>query len=251
MDQEVHWDNISTSYDEEVFDVFKSDKKGILASYFAKHGNRNASAIDFGCGTGKAFEYLSPSFKTVLALDISGECINIAKGRGYKNVTYKRADLTSKKLSLPQAQFGLCCNVAILPDVDSNRAILRTVHRGLADEGHAIFVVPSFESMFFASWVLIDWYKREGVEPERVPRHELQYFSGKKTDIIQGVIHINGVPTKHYSSSEIQFLFDEAGFEITALEKLEYDWDTEFDSPPSWLAAPYPWDWMIECRPQG
>ncbi len=251
MDQEVHWDNISTSYDEEVFDVFKSDKKGILASYFAKHKNRNAHATDFGCGTGKAFEYLSPSFKSVLAVDISGECINVARERGYRNVTYKRADLTRKNLTLPEAQFGLCCNVAILPDVDSNRAILRTVRRGLANDANAIFVIPSLESIFFASWVLLDWYKREGVTPDQVPRHELKYYSGKKTDIIQGIININGVPTKHYSASEIQFLFEEAGLEITALEKLEYDWSTEFDAPPSWLGTPYPWDWMVECRPRG
>jgi hypothetical protein len=95
---------------------------------------------------------------------------------------------------------------------------------------------------------LVDWYKREGVKPERVPKHELNYFDVSKTDIVQGVVKINGVPTKHYSHPEIQVLFSEAGFTITAVEKLEYDWNTEFDSPPSWLKEPYPWDWMVECK---
>ncbi len=248
MDQQVHWDNISTSYDDEVFDVFKSDKNGILSSYFNKYADPDARATDFGCGTGKAFEYLSPAFRNVLALDISGECLNIARSRGFKNITYKRVDLTKPPDGLPRSQFGLCCNVAILPDLKSNRAILKTVHKGLAKGASAIFVIPSFESIFHASWILLDWYRREGVAPAEVPKDELNYFKGSKTDIIQGIMHINGVPTKHYSSSEIEFLFREAGFTVSAVEKLEYAWNTEFDSPPRWLGAPYPWDWMVACH---
>jgi SAM-dependent methyltransferase len=250
MNQEAHWNNIATSYDEEVFDVFKSDKKKILASYFRKHASPRLIATDFGCGTGKAFEYLSPAFKQILALDISGECLNIAKQQGYKNITYKRADLTRQNIDLPKSRFALCCNVAILPDVDKNRAIIKTVRRGLSPRGSAIFVIPSLESLFYSSWVLLDWYKKEGVKPDRVPKDELHYFNRDTTDIIQGIVNINGVPTKHYTSSEIHFLFDEARFKITALEKLEYDWSTEFSAPPSWLKGPYPWDWMVECTPR-
>ena len=48
MDQEVHWNNIAEKYDDEVFDVFKSDKNQILATYFAKHANQDHTATDFG-----------------------------------------------------------------------------------------------------------------------------------------------------------------------------------------------------------
>jgi SAM-dependent methyltransferase len=248
MNQQAHWNNIAGKYDDEVFDVFKSDKNNVLQSYFAKHSSKKKNATDFGCGTGKAFEYLSPGFNHVLALDISEECISIAKSRGFKNITYKQADLTKQNLRLPPADFALCCNVAILPTVETNRLILRTVCKGLAVNGSAIFVIPSMESMLFSSWRLVDWYKREGVEPRSVPKDELNYYDVHTTDIIQGIIKINGVPTKHYSQAEIQVLFEEAGLSITAIEKLEYDWNTEFDSPPKWLKAPYPWDWMVECK---
>lgn len=247
MDQQSHWNNIASKYDDEVFDVFKSDRNGILKRYFQKHANPRADATDFGCGIGKAFEYLSPAFGSVLALDISGECIDIAKTRGYTNVIYKRADLTRQNVVLRPAAFGLCCNVAILPDLASNRAILKTVHRGLAKKGSALFVVPSLESMLYSSWRLIDWYAKEGVKPHKVPKDELNYYDVHTTDIIQGIVKINGVPTKHYSEAELRVLFDEAGLSITAIEKLEYDWSTEFDSPPRWLKSPYPWDWMVEC----
>ena len=247
MDQQNHWNSIAGKYDDEVFDVFKSDRNQVLRYYFEKHANNEVTATDFGCGTGKAFEYLSPSFKHVLALDISEECISIAKTRGYGNITYKRADLTRQNLKLNPSSFGLCVNVAILPTVENNRSVIRTVYKGLSENSSALFVIPSIESMLFSSWRLVDWYKKEGVQPNEVPKHELNYYDVDTTDIIQGVIKINGVPTKHYSQPEIQVLFEEAGFKITAVEKLEYDWTTEFDSPPSWLKAPYPWDWMVEC----
>jgi 2-polyprenyl-3-methyl-5-hydroxy-6-metoxy-1,4-benzoquinol methylase len=247
MDQQVHWNNIAGKYDDEVFDVFKSDKNQVLTRYFRKHSDNKKTATDFGCGIGKAFEYLSPSFKSVLALDISEECISIAKTRGYQNITYKRADLTRSNVKLEPADFGLCCNVAILPEPERNKAILKTVARGLNKGGTALIVVPSMESILYSSWRLVEWYKKEGVEPHQVPSHELNYYDVNTTDIIQGVIKINGVPTKHYSNAELQVIFREAGLKITAIEKLEYGWETEFDSPPSWLKDPYPWDWMIEC----
>jgi len=56
------------------------------------------------------------------------------------------------------------------------------------------------------------------------------------------------VKTKHYSAEELHVVFEQAGLKITALEKLEYDWNTEFASPPTWLTKPYPWDWMVECK---
>lgn len=248
MNQELHWNTIATTYEDEVFDVFNSDKNKILQQYFSKHANKRNEATDFGCGVGKAFPYLSPSFRNIEALDISAECISIAKKNGFSNISYKRADLTRQNIKLNPAHFGLCCNVAILPDLDKNRAIIKTVYKGLRKNGAALFVVPSMESMFFSSWRLVDWYKKEGVTPEKVPADELDYFQRKTTDIVQGIININGVPTKHYSFPEIQVLFEEAGLLITAIEKLEYDWNTEFASPPSWLQAPYPWDWMIECK---
>lgn len=248
MNQEAHWNNIADRYDDEVFDVFQSDKHQILQRYFDKHVEASHTATDFGCGIGKAFRYLAPRFQHVLALDISDDCIDIAKANPYTNITYQQQDLTVKNLKLPQANFALCCNVAILPDIDDDRAILKNIARGLKPGGHAIIVVPSIESAMFSSWRLVDWYKREGVSKGRIPKSELQSFDVRIADLVQGVIEINGVPTKHYSREELQVLLEEAGFTLTALEKLEYDWRTEFSTPPRWMGAPYPWDWMIECK---
>ncbi|MEJ0057244.1 MAG: methyltransferase domain-containing protein [Bacteroidota bacterium] len=91
MNQRKHWDKIGSKYETEIFDVFQSDKNQRLPSYFKKHADRTHSAIDFGCGMGKAFPYIAPAFEKVLAIDISMELLNIAKLTPYKNVTCKRA----------------------------------------------------------------------------------------------------------------------------------------------------------------
>src|SRR3546814_9717363 len=64
------------SYEDESFDLFKSDKEKKLPFYFRKYANKNHAAIDLGCGIGKAFPYLSPAFKKVFAVDISDKCLN-------------------------------------------------------------------------------------------------------------------------------------------------------------------------------
>jgi len=248
MNERVHWDRIATNYDKEIFDVFKSDRNKKLRRYFKKHADKRHSAIDFGCGTGKAFPYLSPLFKKILAVDISSECLTHARESPYSNITFKRLDLSKRNLRLPEADFAFCCNVIMLPEINKNEVMIQNIQRSLRIKGTALIVVPSLDSILFSAWRLIDWYRKEGVTPEEIPSDELSYFKGSKRDILQGIVHIDGVPTKHYSHSEIEVLFEQANLTITALEKLDYDWNTEFAAPPEWMNKPYPWDWLIECK---
>jgi len=247
MDEKKHWERIAPSYNDEIFDVYASDRKKKLPRYFKKHGGKNKTAIDFGCGNGKSFPFLAPIFKHVLGLDISRGLIKQAKQRGYENVSLKQADLTKEKLILSKVDFAFCCNVIMFPDLDKNYTMLANINRALHPGGTALIVLPSLDSALFSSWRLIDLYRKEGVKVSDIPTHEFHYFKGNKRDLIQGIVHIDGVPTKHYSQSEIQVIFKETGFKITALERLEYDWSTEFASVPDWLTDPYPWDWLVEC----
>lgn len=248
MDEESHWDRIASNYNKEIFDVFKSDRKQILPQYFDKHANEKHHAMDFGCGTGKAFSYLSPRFKDIVALDISAKCLAIAKQNPYKNISFKRMDLSKPNLILPVSDFIFCCNVIMLPKVVKNEIMIRNIQMALREGGHAVIVLPSFDSILFSTWRLIDWYRKEGVPPDKIPAAELNYFRGSKLDILQGVVRIDSVKTKHYSQSELEVLIRRAGLELTAIEKLEYEWSTEFAEPADWMREPYPWDWLIECR---
>ena len=45
MNEELHWNRIAHSYEEEIFDVFKSDKDKKLPVYFRKYANPDHVAI--------------------------------------------------------------------------------------------------------------------------------------------------------------------------------------------------------------
>jgi ubiquinone/menaquinone biosynthesis C-methylase UbiE len=248
MNEELHWNKIGDNYNNEIFDVFRSDKKKRLPFYFKKHANKNHTAIDFGCGNGKSFSHIAPLFKEIIAIDISQELINQAKTRPFTNIKFKQNDLSKRNLKLGPVDFIFCCNVVMLPVIEKNQFMLQNISRALKPKGKAVLVLPALESVMFSSWRLIDWYKREGVKPSEIDSTELDYFNGSKRDIIQGIIYIDKVPTKHYSANELEVLFTEAGLKITALDKVEYDWNSEFSEPPSWMKGPYPWDWLVECK---
>lgn len=248
MNDKKHWNEIAPTYNDEIFDVFQSDSRKVLKRYFNRHRHLQHVAVDFGCGNGKAFHYLSPRFAHVHGLDISSKLLRQAEKLPYQNVSLQQVDLTQAKVQVPAADFAFCCNVAILNTVEKNLAVIKNVGKVLKPDGAALFVIPSLESMLFSSWRLIDWYKKEGVRAEKIDPDEWAGFSGKRTDILQGLISINGVTTKHYTEPEIEIIFPRCGLVVTKIEKIEYDWKSEFSEPPRWMKEPFPWDWMVECR---
>lgn len=248
MNERSHWNRIGKGYDDEIFDVFQSDRNKVLPRYFARHGNKSHQAIDFGCGTGKAFKHLSPLFASVAGFDISDELLKVARKRPFKNICYAQADLTKKDLRFEPFDFLFCCNVIMLPESSMNRAMLANVSRALKAGGSAVIVVPSLESMFFTGWRLIDWHRRDGVSSSEIPASDLDYFKAPMRKLVDGIILIDKVPTKHYTEPELRVNIAEVDLEVTNIERIEYDWTSEFPNPPKWMKDPYPWDWLVECR---
>lgn len=247
-----YWNKVAVNYESEIFDVYATNKGAVLQKYLKKHTNKNHSAIDFGCGVGKAFSILSPGFKNVLALDISQVCIDasalVKKTNNYSNITLKRMDLSRKNLQLPACDFAVCVNVVMLPALEKNKAIIANIYKTLKPGGSAVFVVPSLESGIFATQRLIDWYAKDKTKPEEIPNSDFIHIPKSKLEMVQGLIRIDKEPTKHYLHVELLSVFGSVGFQVTAIEKMEYPWSTEFQAPPAWMEAPYPWDWMIECK---
>jgi len=249
MNDALHWNNIAENYDKEIFNVFKNDKKKKLRKYLAKYANKNHIAIDFGCGVGKALPMLSPLFRGIIAVDVSSKCISIAKSKPHKNVEFKVVDLAGKKIDLPTVDFAFCCNVAMSGNTKRNLRIINNVLNKLNKGGVALFVLPSLESVTISVLSLIRWYEREGTALADIPKDELSLITPKKSKHIrEGIVCIDNVPTKHYLATELYSMFNTEKFSMQRLEQVEYDWDTEFNSPPSWLQKPYPWDWVVEVK---
>jgi SAM-dependent methyltransferase len=248
MNERQHWNHIAPTYNDEIFDVFNSDKNKVLLKYFTRYGNRKHRVIDFGCGVGKAFPYLAPRFKEVVAVDISDACLAQAQHNAFTNVKYLQKDLSKPGIRLPLSEFVFCVNVIMLPEPERNKVMFKNVCKALRPGGAAVLVLPAMESYLFAAWRLMDWYGREKVSPEKIPEHELSGFQGSTLEIIQGILQINDVKTKHYLQDELNVLLREAGFKKITIEKVEYDWTSEFSDPPAWMKAPFPFDWLVEAK---
>ena len=249
MNDALHWNKIGGNYDKKIFNVFKNDKKKKLKKYVEKYADKKNIAIDFGFGVGKALPMLSPLFKGIIAVDVSQKLIDIAKTSSHKNVTFKQADLAGKKINVPSVDFAFCCNVAMSDDIKRNYRIINNVLNSLNKKGVALFVLPSLESASLSVLSLINWYNRDGTELADIPKDELALISVQnKKHIREGILNIDDVPTKHYLVSELYALFNTGNFVMQKLDRLEYGWDTEFDSPPGWMQSPYPWDWVAEIK---
>ena len=249
MNDALHWNSVADNYDTEIFNVFKNDKKKKLRKYLAKYANKNNIAIDFGCGVGKALPMLSPLFKGIIAIDVSKKCISIARSSPHKNVVFKQADLAGKKIDVPSVDFAFCCNVAMSDNVRRNVRIIKNVLNALNKGGAALFVLPSYESTTIAMLSLMKWYEKEGIALSEIPTEELSLLRPrKKSHVRDGILMIGDVPTKHYTAAELYTLFNEDGFRMEKLDRVEYSWETEFNSPPAWMQEPYPWDWVVEVK---
>jgi SAM-dependent methyltransferase len=249
MNDAALWNWTADTYDEKVFNVFKNDKKKKLQRYIRKYANKENSAIDFGCGVGKALPLLAPFFREIIGVDVSKKCIAIAKKSPYTNVKFKEADLAGKKIDVPSVDFAFCCNVAMSDDTKRNQRIINNVLNSLNKDGVALFVLPSLESASLAAWRLVSWYDKEGVDLGDIPKEDLHHLNqSKQHQVAEGIVMIDKVPTKHYLISELYHLFNTENFTLQKLDRLEYGWDTEFEAPPTWMQAPYPWDWVVEAK---
>lgn len=249
MNDALHWNSIADNYDREIFNVFQNDKKKKLKKYLSRYANKENIAIDFGCGVGKALPLLSPLFKGIIAVDVSSKCISIAKSQPHKNVEFKVVDLAGRNIDVPSVDFAFCCNVAMSDNIKRNMRIINNVLGKLNKGGTALFVLPSLESASISALSLIRWYEKEGTELANIPKEELSLIAPqKKKHVREGIVNIDNVPTKHYLATELYSMFNTDTFSMQRLDRVEYGWDTEFNSPPSWMQEPYPWDWVIEVK---
>ena len=96
---------------------------------------------------------------------------------------------------------------------------------------------------------LMHWYEKEGTPLSKIPVDELALIRPRsKRHMRDGILMIDNVPTKHYTAAELYALFNDGTYRMEKLDRVEYSWETEFNSPPSWMQEPYPWDWVVEVK---
>jgi SAM-dependent methyltransferase len=245
----AYWDKLADQYDDQIFSSFDADQSGILNRCLDGLADSKQTVVDFGCGVGKYLPALCKRFGQVVGVDHSQKLLDIAQtSYGHlENLRLQRVDLSKgRRIDNVSAHVAVCANVLIMTDPAIRTGILRSVAASLKPGGHVVLVAPALESALLAQRRLAQWCGREGeANPELVAEQE-GISPSKKTcrELLRGWVKIDGVPTKHYLAEELKMALDEAGLTPVRLEKVLYDWTSEFDNPPRWMVDPYPWDWL-------
>jgi 2-polyprenyl-3-methyl-5-hydroxy-6-metoxy-1,4-benzoquinol methylase len=243
----TYWEKIAPDYNDEIFDVLDNDKKALIRSAIKKMASPSKTVIDIGCAIGKWLPVLSPVFKKVYAVDISAKNLEIAKTNypQYKNVEYRRVDMSGNKPGVPRCDAAICINAILSSSLKKRNKFFQSLSACVKKGGLIILVVPSLESYLFTSIVGNQWkIDRTLLVKKLLDKEALQ----KWDNIKQGNADIDNVATKHYLKEELILLLSRAGFIVEDFQKIEYDWNTEFIKPPSWLKKPGPWDWMVVAK---
>jgi 2-polyprenyl-3-methyl-5-hydroxy-6-metoxy-1,4-benzoquinol methylase len=238
---------MAPNYNEEIFDVLENDKSGKIISAIEEVASKDKTVADVGCAIGKWIPLLATAFKHVVATDISATNLELAKERcrNYLNVDYQRMDMSANNLTVTPCDVVVCINAILTDDLNKRINFFQALQLSLLEKGTLILVVPSLESKLFSA-ILAHRWNIDDERKERIGSTEKAFAIAK--NIKQGVTDIDNVPTKHYLREELELLLNLEGFTVLQIEKINYEWTTEFHEPPSWLNAPYPWDWMVVAQ---
>ena len=252
--KQAYWDRVAENYENELFDVLSNDKKQLIAKHIRRYGKGKKLAVDLGCGSGRFLPLLSRTLQEVVAIDLSSNCLRLATQANQRldNVTYHKADLATKGLDIRKTDLALSVASIMMPDIALRNRVYDNITRQLKRGAHFILVVPSMESAMFTHSRLIEWNLKQGSSPRRASRDRFEGHT--KDDVLrhrEGVARVDGIPTKHYLREELIVLLEKRKMRILEIEKLEYDWNTEFARPPRWMQAPGPWDWLVVSQRTG
>jgi hypothetical protein len=133
-----------------------------------------------------------------------------------------------------------------MPSLATRLRILDCLAGHLLKNGRLVLVVFSLESSLLTDFRLIQMNLRDGLSPSSAVRSGFE--KNGLHHLRQGIIPIENVPTKHYLKEELVALLERRSLRIEEVRKIEYPWNTEFDSPPRWMKSPFPWDWLITAQ---
>lgn len=239
-----YWDKAAQCYDDEIFNVWREDRDGVLKSFFQQRKFRDQTVMDCGCGIGHGITTLSKRFRSVMAVDISKECLAVSEERhgSLPNVTFKAVDLSGTRLRLPKVDVAVSVNSVITSKFKTRLNMFKNIRKHLKPGGCLALVVPSLESYYYAAYKLTEWNLHDG-DPVVIKKfRQAPYRQG------HGVLPIEGVLTKHYLKEELVSFLRLFGFEVENIQKVRYDWDTEYEDVPKWMKDPYPWDWFCVAK---
>ncbi len=162
------WDRIARKYAADpIADMAGYERTLERARHYLKADD---AAFEFGCGTGTTALKLAPHLKRIVATDISGEMIAIAREKaeaeGCANAEFAVA--TPEAAPWPDAEFDAVLGFNILHLLPSREAALRGVSRLLKPGGVFISKTPCLKDMNPLIRLAVPLMRMVGKAPEHV-----------------------------------------------------------------------------------
>jgi SAM-dependent methyltransferase len=248
-----YWDQLAPRYDEEVFSVATNDRRGLIRSRLQSLSSKRRDILDLGCGIGPWLPLLSSLFRSVTAVDLSHRLLHRAREacESLGNVDFIRRDLSRGSHRLTRAHVILCVNAVLTPSLARRERLFDALAALLRPGGSLLLVVPALESALLTKQRLIEWNLRDHMAPHTAVRSALAPERELAAGWLDGIVPVDGVPTKHHLREELEMRLRSRGLEPLEFVKLEYPWSSEFAEPPRWMGPPYPWDWLVLARRGG
>lgn len=230
------WDSLADDFSAQVLEISECDIDGVIKATAKRLGGARKTATDFGCGAGSVTRLIAPYFKSVTGVDFSPKLIDAARARTRaKNISYETADLQIERAKRFPCDVAFCANVLIGDDAAARERIARTVVASVRKSGHAVFIVPSLESVMRVYQVGLQTHSAGDVEDWAVD---------EVVSLPQGLIEMGGVPTKHYLEDEVAEFLTKLKLCDVEVRRVSYPWREALGGAPRNLKAAPPWDWM-------
>ena len=161
------WDKMAAIYDlfPKVFNRRSTQK---LCAFVANEVNKTDCVLECACGTGMLTEYLAPLCGKLYATDLSLEMLKKSdkKCRKFKNVKFKRADIT--KLKFPDNYFDTVIAANVIHLLDSPQTALNELLRVCRPGGKVIIPTYIAKNTTAATGICIKAISKAGADFKKV-----------------------------------------------------------------------------------
>lgn len=244
-----YWDSLAPSFERSVMQIAEHDLDSTLKNQIRRVAKGRRLAADLGCGVGSLLPLLCQSFSKVYAVDFSSAILKEAKDRvTHPNVHFVQHNLAGDRHLPWTADVTFCVNTLITARPSHRKKIGLSVFRATKKTGLSVIVVPSLESVFHTYHTIVRCNVRYGYKRHQVLRSVNRLFKTEVVSPADGIVNIGESPTKCFMREEITTFLSDIGFEVAEIQRVQYPWHEEMTNAPSWLKAPYPWDWLVLAR---
>ncbi|MBW8038955.1 MAG: class I SAM-dependent methyltransferase [Planctomycetes bacterium] len=244
-----YWDSLAPSFEQSVMQIAEHDLDSTLKNQIRRVAKGRRLAADLGCGVGSLLPLLCQSFSKVYAVDFSSALLQEAKNRlKHPNVHFVQHNLAGDRRLPWTADVTFCVNALITARPSHRKKIGLSVFKATKKAGLSVIVVPSLESVFHTYHTIVRCNVKDGYKRHHAMRSVNRLFKTEVVSPADGIVNIGDSPTKCFMREEITTFLSDIGFEVAKIQRVQYPWHEEMTNAPSWLKAPYPWDWLVLAR---